>query len=217
MTYSAGDLQLEMREPGDLSLVRLFRRTGGEWDEPPAAFRTMRYDPPAGYKNDYSLLYTGEHVEAIAMECDILAVDRAGAWTYDEAKAKASWVARYQFTNPAIFIPMDVNRHRFNIDRRPFVPGYGPFQEAAHELWRRFGATVHGLSWWSMHRHQPGRVYALWHHHKATLGLVKPTGPFNKLHEDADWKAFLAANPACTKLTTSSGAVGTAGAPLSKP
>lgn len=39
MTFSARDLDLEMCEPGDVALVRLFRRTGREWDEPPPAFR----------------------------------------------------------------------------------------------------------------------------------------------------------------------------------
>lgn len=152
MTFKARDLELEMREPGDLAFVRLFRRAGGEWDEPPPAYRNMRCDPPAGKKDDFSLLYTGDRIEAIAMECDILAVDRQGNWSYDDAKTKSYWVARYQFTKPAIFVPMDINRPRLDIDRQPFVPGYLPWQEAAHELWRRFGTAVHGLSWWSMHR-----------------------------------------------------------------
>lgn len=200
MTYRASDLDLEMCEPGDIAMVRLFRRTGGEWDEPPPTHRNMRCDPPAGKKDDYALLYTGNNIEAIAMECEILTVDRKNNWAYDDAATKAYSVARYEFTQPALFIPLDANRNRLNIDRKPFVPGYGPWQDAAHELWTRFGTVAHGLSWWSMHRHQLGRVYALWHQHKTTIGLVQPSGPFDKLEEDAEWKALLATNPGFTKL-----------------
>lgn len=213
MTYKASDLELELCEPNDIALGRLFRRAGGEWDEPPPAYRNMRCDPPVGKKDDYSLLYTGDGIGAIAMECDILAVDRQNNWSYDDAKTKTYWVARYQFTRPALFIPMDTNRNRLNIDRKPFVPGYGRWQDAAHQLWSRFGTVAHGLSWWSMHRHQPGRVYALWHQHKATIGLIKPTGPFDKLLEDPEWKELLVANPGFTKLVGVTGAGGPAPAP----
>lgn len=46
MTYRAVDLELELElelvEVTDVSLVRLFHRTGVEWDEPPPTYRTMR-------------------------------------------------------------------------------------------------------------------------------------------------------------------------------
>lgn len=217
MTYSARDLDLELVEPGDVTFVRLFGRPNGEWDAPPPQYRDKRCDPPPGKQSDYALLYTGDRIEAIAMECEILAIDRHGKWSYDEAQTKKYWVARYAFQQPAVFIPLDENRHRLGIDRVPFVPGYAPWQEAAHELWRRFGKTVHGLSWWSMHRHQLGRVYAIWHHHKDAIGLVPPTGPFDKLYEDADWKALLVANPGFTKLVTTVATSRTSPAPTAAP
>jgi hypothetical protein len=223
MTYKASDLELEIVEPGDVTFVRLFSRPNAEWDEPPAPYRDMRCDPPPGKKSDYALLYTGDRIESIAAECEILAFDRNKQWNYDEDAAKKKyWVARYVFDKPAIFIPVDRNRHLLNVDRRPFVPGYLPWQEAAHELWSRFGQAVHGLSWWSMHRHQLGRVYAIFHQHKDTIGLQRPTGPFDKLHEDAEWKAFLAANPTLTKLAGTgtwggSGSVGSAPLPPTTP
>ena len=43
-------------------------------------------------------------------------------------------------------------------------PGYTPYQEAAIELFRRFGPLAHGLSWESFHRSQPGRFYAIRYH-----------------------------------------------------
>jgi len=73
---------------------------------------------------------------------------------------------------------------------------YVPFQEVALELFERFGTVVHGLSWASFHRNQLGRVYAIWHHHKATLQLAITTSkPYTSLADDPDWLRFLAANP----------------------
>ena len=209
MTFRARDLELEMVEPGDVTFVRLFARTDAEWEPPPPMYRNERCDPPPGKKDDYALLYTADRIDATAMECRILSVDRHGAWSYADAKAKNFRVARYTFDQPAIFIPLDENRPHLDVDRQPFVPGYGAWQEAAHELWTRFGTTVHGLSWWSMHRHQLGRVYAIWHHRKDAMGLARPMGPFDQLHEDADWKALLLANPGFSKLSP----VGTAPSP----
>lgn len=203
MTYKASDLELEMLDPGATGFVRLFGRPNAEWDPPQPAYRVARCDPPDGKKNDYALLYLGDRIEVTAAECGVLSVDRMGNFAYDDAKAKAYRVARYTFDQPAIFIPLDVNRKLLGVDRQPYVPGYGPWQEAAHQLWSRFGKIVHGLSWWSMHRNQIGRVYALWHEHKSTIGMGRPTGPFDKLHEDNDWKAFLASNPSITALKPS--------------
>lgn len=211
MTFSARDLKLEMIEPGDLALVRLFSRPDAEWEPPPPMYRNERCDPPVGKKDDYALLYTANRLDTTAMECQILAVDRQGNWTYDEAKTKSYHVARYSFTQPAIFIPLDENRHHLEVNRTPFVPGYGPWQDAAHDLWRRFGTTVHGLSWWSMHRHQVGRVYAIWHERKAAMGLERPLAPFDKLYEDADWKSLLLANPGFAKLSPSTSSAAAAG------
>lgn len=80
-------------------------------------------------------------------------------------------------------------------DQRKFA-GYEPYQSVALELFQRYGQVVHGLSQESFHRNQPGRVYALWHHHKSTIGLrVTTPDPCPKLVDDAEWKSFLAANP----------------------
>ncbi len=57
MTYRAVDLELKLVEAPDVSLERLFHRTGAEWDEPPPTYRTMRYDPPLPHQADYALLY----------------------------------------------------------------------------------------------------------------------------------------------------------------
>ena len=74
--------------------------------------------------------------------------------------------------------------------------GYEPYQAVAYELFRRYGKVLHGLSWESFHRNQPGRVYALWHHHKATIGLgITSHEPYERLVDDAEWNEFLFSSP----------------------
>jgi len=65
--------------------------------------------------------------------------------------------------------------------------------------WPCFAASVtlvHGLSWESFHRGQPGRVYAIWHHQKGAIALkaTKPP-PYGSLDEDDGWQEFLAEYP----------------------
>jgi hypothetical protein len=107
-------------------------------------------------------------------------------------------VARYAFDSPAIFIPIDGhNRSVLGLagGNRKFI-GYESYQEVSLALFRRYGKTVHGLSWESFHRNQPGRVFALWHHHKVTVGLsLRSPGAYPLLIEDLHWLQFLKENP----------------------
>lgn len=217
MTFQARDLALEIIEPGDVTFFRLFCRPDAEWEPPPAVWRNERYDPPPGKKEDYALLYTADRLEATAVECRILAADRQDIWSYDAAAAEKYKVARYSFVEPAIFIPMDRNRVLLGLDKGTFVPGYLPWQRAAHDLWRRFGTTVMGLSWVSMHRQQIGRVYAIWHHRKDAIGLVRPTGPLDNLCDDPEWMLLLQARPDIEKLVAPSPAPAVVGTPPSVP
>jgi hypothetical protein len=51
--------------------------------------------------------------------------------------------------------------------------GYEPYQAVALELFERFGAIVHGLSWESFHRNQLGRVYAIFTSGVGDLRVLK--------------------------------------------
>jgi hypothetical protein len=128
-------------------------------------------------------------------------LDERSAWAADRAATRK--VVRYALTAPALFIPIDGNNRELlglrGAQRR--FAGYEPYQLAAHALYNRFGRVVHGLSWESFHRNQPGRVYALWHHHKATTGLkITSEQPYKTLIEDEEWQLFLNANPDIIRL-----------------
>lgn len=198
LTCPARELDLELFDPGSVTLLRLFKHPGGEWDAPPAAFRNLRVDPPAGHKDDYAVLYTGDELAAVATECLILQAGEGDRTTWRQDKAAAYRVARYGFLKPALFLPIDgKNRQRLGLagGQRPWG-GYGAWQEAALALHQRFAQVVHGLSWESFHRNQPGRVFALWHEHKTSCDLRLTTpGEFPLLTEDAQWRAFLVAHP----------------------
>lgn len=196
-TFFGRDLDLELLDPGSVPLVRLYRHPGGDWDPPPEVYRNLRVDPPPGRKGDYAVLYTADCVQAVAAECGVLVAGAGDNYTWSKKRADEYKVARYSFSKPALFIPIDgPNRRTLTLSgpQRKFL-GYEPYQAVALELFQRFGALVHGLSWESFHRNQPGRVYALWHHHKDTVDLRARTGgAVASLSVDGDWLRFLADN-----------------------
>lgn len=203
-SFRGQDLALDLLDPDSEPLIRLFSRAGGEWKPPKPEYRNLRVDPPGGHKRSFAVLYLGNTLPTVAIECGILHADHADRYTWSTDRAKRYRVARYAFSRPGLFVPIDgPNRSILGLDgrQRPFG-GYEPYQSVALELFERYGKVVHGLSWESFHRNQPGRVYALWHHHKRTIGLrlVDPTPPtsdprFSRLVDDREWSAFLAANP----------------------
>lgn len=195
--WDARQLELELVDASALQLVRLVRHAGGEWDAPPAVHRNERVDPPAGHKDDYAVLYMARTLEAVAMECRVLHRDVADRATWDADRAKQYRVIRYKHTKPAIFAPIDGrNRHTLGLGGEKRAPGYAPFQQVALEVFQRYGEVIHGLSWESFHRGQPARVYALWHHHKASIGLeIVSIAPYPLLIDDAEWNDLLAARP----------------------
>ena len=196
--FDARELDLELLDPGSTPLVRLFRHPGGDWDPPPEVHRKLRVDPPKGHKGDFAVLYTGNTLATVAIECGVLRADAQDRYTWATDLAAQYFVVRYAFDAPALFIPIDGhNRATLGLagGQRRFA-GYEPFQEVALGLFQRFGKVVHGLSWESFHRNQPGRVYAIWHHHKTTVGMrVTSPDPYMKLVDDDEWAQFLAANP----------------------
>jgi len=198
-TCAARELGLELLDPGSVPLYRLFRHPGGDWDPTPAAYRHERADPPAGHKDAFAVLYLGDSLPAVAIECRILRVDFADNYTWLRSIASQYEVVRYEFSQPAVFLPLDGgNRHKLGLAGRQRALGSkGPFQEAALALYERFGRVVHGLSWESMHRDQAGRIYALWHEHKATIGLTRPgSRDYQRLVDDPEWHEFLTEHPA---------------------
>lgn len=196
--FEGHDLDLELLDPGSTPLTRLFRHAGGDWEPPPEADRSLRVDPPVGHKGDFAVLYTGNTLATVAIECGVLRADPQDRYTWAVDRAGEYFVVRYAFAAPPLFIPIDGrNRNVLGLagGARKFA-GYEPYQAVALELFRRYGNVVHGLSWESFHRNQPGRVYALWHHHKATIGLsITSPDPYATLVDDAEWKNFLMTNP----------------------
>ena len=134
----------------------------------------------------------------MAIECRILRADFRDRYTWATARATTDRVVRYKFDQPAIFLPIDGGNRRvlgLSAGQRK-LGSKAAFQEAALALYERYGRVVHGLSWESMHRDQPGRIYALWHEHKTTIGLRLPADrAYPRLVDDARWQAFLAADP----------------------
>ncbi|AKJ32026.1 RES domain-containing protein [Caldimonas brevitalea] len=195
--FSGRELELELLEPGS-TLVRLFRHPGGEWEPPPARSRLLRVDPPDGQQDAYAVLYTGETLLTVAIECGVLRADLRDRYSWHMPKAREYRVVRYRVGAPVVFIPIDGrNRRTLGLagSQREFL-GYAPYRAVAHELHHRYGAAVHGLSWESFHRNQPGRVYALWHEHKATveLKIISPP-PYELLIDDGEWIAFIENTP----------------------
>jgi hypothetical protein len=194
----ARELDLELLDPGSETLVRLFRFPGGEWEPTPAAYRNLRVDPPAGHKDDYAVLYTGNNLPVVVAECLLLQAGDGDRYTWRRDRAATTRVVRYAFTKPALFLPIDgKNRHRLGLAGNQRTWGsYESYQAAGLALHERFGGVVHGLSWESFHRNQMGRIYALWHEHKGAIGLA-PTSPgdYPLLVEDPAWLAFLADHP----------------------
>lgn len=198
----ASDLEVLLLDP-QAELVRLFQYDGGHYDPPEEQYRNARVDPPDGQKGEFAMLYLGMSIATAAVECHILSEDATGRYRWLRSKADNYKVVRYRTQKPAVFISLDRrNRKLLGLegDSVPFN-GYAPYQEVGLELFKRFGAAVHGLSWESFHRNHPGRVLALWHHHKDTVGLqVTSPEPFKKLSSDAGWRSFLKKNPGIQEI-----------------
>jgi hypothetical protein len=198
-------LDLELLDPGVARLVRLFRHPGGEWAAPPQRFRNLRVDPPPGHKSAFAVLYIADTLPTVAMECRVLAADDRDRYTWSEELARQYKVVRYEHDRPMIMLPIDgPNRVTLGLDgaTRQFS-GYEPYQRVAHQMHRQYGKVVHGLSWESFHRNQPGRIYALWHGHKRTVGLrIASAAPYGTLIDDAEWQDFLARHPAVDRMRT---------------
>ena len=191
-TVSALDLQFDVLDPNSATFVRLFTRPGGEWDQPEPQYRNGRVDPPDGFKDNYAVLYVADSLPAVATETGVLWARRDDTYLWSSEEASRRLVARYQFVEPALFIPIDGgNEARLGLagSQRKVTAGYKPFQVAALALWQRFGRLAHGLSWASFHRNRPGRVYGIWHDRKTAMGLVRPpeVGPFTPLPRDIEW------------------------------
>lgn len=208
MPTAAGiDLELNLLDPAHCGLLRLFYRPNMDWEAPPPEHRNLRVDPPSGHKSDFAVLYTSDDLATVAMECRILqarAVDDSLIWAKDLAQKYK--IVRYAFSKPALFIPIDGrNRHTLGLStRKPGTLGtYDQFQEVGLDMFQRFGEIAHGLSWQSFHRNQPGRVYAVWHHRKAHLGLaITSPDPYTSLFDDSQWKSFVKANPGIQMVNT---------------
>lgn len=193
--FQGAQLQVDLLDPGAVTAVRLFRHAGGDWEEPAVEYRNQRVDPPAGHESAYAVLYTAESITAAAIECRILHPDIRDRYTYDQERTTQYAVVRYEMRAPALFIPLD-GENKGVLGLRGLDPRYERHRAAAYELFQRYGGVVHGLSWESYQRNQPGRVYALWHHHKTTVGLaISSTKPYRKLAEDPEWLQLLKDNP----------------------
>jgi hypothetical protein len=199
--FSGSDLQLELLDPDAEQLVRLFRHPGGDWDPPDPKYRNQRVDPPARVSDRYAVLYTANSLPCVAAECRLLTPADDNGWIWQRAASAKYRVVRYRFASPAVFIPIDGPNTRpldLGAPSKRFAREevYDPTREIALQLHERFGQVAHGLSWASYHRHQLGRIYAIWHDRKDGMQLRRePPAPYVTLEEDAEWVEFLAGNP----------------------
>jgi RES domain len=193
------DLEPEVLDPRAVTLLRLFKHPGGEWRPPPPEFRNLRVDPPVGHKSRYAVLYTSPMLETIAQECQVLAVDSGERWTVNRTRELELRIARYSFRHACVFVRLDGrNASLLGVHDLPATGGYGAYQELGLILHDRFAHFAHGISWRSYHRHQNGRVYALWHSRKRSIGLkVTSVG---ELRQDAEWVALKAHIPGVIEL-----------------
>jgi hypothetical protein len=198
------DLALELVDASTLPLVRLYRFPGGDWEPVDTKYRNLRVDPPDGCKDDFAVLYVADTLLTVAVECGVVRVDHVNRAVWCSDLAQQYRVVRYEHDKPALFIPIDGPNRKYlglGTDLAEFG-SYAPYQRAAKVLHQRYGGIVHGLSWASFHRNQPGRVYALWHEHKGTIGLKKTSAePHGLLIDDDEWKELLALNPAFEEVT----------------
>jgi hypothetical protein len=211
--FRAGDLSLELLDPGAFALVRLFKAEraggpGGEWEPPASQCRKLRVDPPAGHEAEFAVLYTADTLACVAAECRVLVPRPNGTFGVRRDLLEIYRVARYRFAAPALFIRLDgAVADPLGLQPRVLGPGvdlsnpYARYQAVSLELYRRLGAVAHGLSWQSMHRNQLGRIYAIWHDRKTscelTLDAVLAQTP---LAQDAEWLEFEAHNPGLTAV-----------------
>lgn len=207
VAFRGSRLALELIDPQSMDLVRLTQHTatGGDWDPPAQMYRNLRVDPPPGHKSTFSVLYTANTLACVAMECRVLQVDASDRYTWNRKAAERYDVVRFGFSKPAIFIPIDgLNRDELGLGGTLQPLGsYEPYQNVALQLHTRYGGIVHGMSWQSFHRGQPGRAYAIWHEHRDTIGLSRnvPGQNYPKLADDSEWQAYLANNPHIVELT----------------
>lgn len=90
-SFFARDLRLELLDPGEVTLVRLYKQAragqpGGEWEPPPAAYRNLRVDPPGGHKDEFAVLYTSDTRKPHLQLSHEAA--RSGAWLAEDADWK---------------------------------------------------------------------------------------------------------------------------------
>jgi hypothetical protein len=190
--FTDADIDIEVRGADDPPLIRLFRHTGAAYGLPAEAHRNGRFDPPPGDKGLFATLYTADNIAAAAMECRILQANSRDEYSYTLKRAASYKVVRFKYQEPALFIRVDRDVKR-KLGIPPFTIDYSPFQRAAKALFERYGNTVHGLSWESFHRGQPGRNYGFWHHRKdaITLEPLQQEAECPQLLNDADWIQLL--------------------------
>lgn len=200
--FRGQELQLELLDAGTVTLLRSYQHPNADWEPPPVEFRTNRVDPPPGHGESFAVMYTSTNIQSSAMEVRALFWDADDDRFYwDEDAASKFHVVRFSPGRPAIFIPIDGrNRAAFCLQGK-LEPSYESTRWIALELYRRYGHLVHGVSYESFHRHQLGRVYAIWHSRKDDLDL-SASAERPLLTEDAEFLAFLAAHPFIDLLRT---------------
>ncbi|MBN3850079.1 MULTISPECIES: hypothetical protein [Burkholderiaceae] len=88
--FRGRDLELELLDANSEPLVRLFAHPGGDWDPPEEKYRNLRVDPPAGHKDAFAVLYTGNTLATVAIECHILAADAADRYLFAPEPSKST-------------------------------------------------------------------------------------------------------------------------------
>ena len=201
ISFTDADIDIEVRGHDEAPLIRLFRHPGAAYGLPAEAHRTGRFDPPPGEKGLFAILYTGDNIAGAAIECRILRSSSLDEYSYSPKLAITYKVVRFKYREPALFIRVDGDIKR-KLGIPAFTPDYSPFQRAARALFERYGKTVHGLSWESFHRGQPGRNYGFWHHRMDAIGLepLQREEDCPELQRDAGWIQLLQDHPSISVM-----------------
>lgn len=201
-SFDGNALRLELLDTG-ASLVRLCWRTDSDWEPPAPEHRNERVDAPDSHRGLYAVLYTAASVMAAAVEARIIAWNGAtDTWNVSVPRSLQYGVVRYGCSAPGIFVPLDVNRTLLGLSALRLLNRREPYRAMGLELYQRFGRLCHGLSWESFHREQLGRVYAIWHERKDSMGLQvlggrpKSVDEYPRLARDEEWNRLLDDNPA---------------------
>ncbi|WP_431286213.1 hypothetical protein [Roseateles chitinivorans] len=111
--FNGRELDLELVDPGTVTLIRAYDHPDADWHPPPAKYRNNHVDPPVGHDDEFAVLYTASNIQSCATEVRAMFWD---CWSnqvlWKPSVAARLRVVRFSMGQPGLFIPIDgTNRH----------------------------------------------------------------------------------------------------------